>query len=218
MVTGKRKQEQLIIIAKDFMKNNPITHFNTKYKEFDNGVKGWLAKQSLPVETAIVTVSYAAYGVYVGGLMGSAWENITAVFPQAMQNSKALAGGPLIQARNFAAIIGVKAGLQCVMKRLTGKDDIQTNMVAAFGSGVTLGLVNGLDGPNVIMSGVLFALLHGGFYKVEDMFKKPSAEDLLYSETKSMLSRLGLQKYEKNFKKGLLTDPTLPLLTDRLNM
>jgi hypothetical protein len=30
-----------------------------------------------------------------------------------------------------------------------------------------------------------------------------------------MLQQLGLQKYEKNFKNGLLTDRTLPLLTDR---
>jgi hypothetical protein len=30
-----------------------------------------------------------------------------------------------------------------------------------------------------------------------------------------MLQELGLEKYEKNFKKGLLTDHTLPLLTDR---
>jgi hypothetical protein len=30
-----------------------------------------------------------------------------------------------------------------------------------------------------------------------------------------MLHQLGLEKYEKNFKKGLLNDQTLPLLTDR---
>lgn len=30
-----------------------------------------------------------------------------------------------------------------------------------------------------------------------------------------MLKQLGLQNYEKNFKKGLLTDQTLPLLNDR---
>jgi hypothetical protein len=30
-----------------------------------------------------------------------------------------------------------------------------------------------------------------------------------------MLLSLGLQKYEKNFKRGLLTDATLPLLSDR---
>ncbi|GBG88531.1 hypothetical protein CBR_g48001 [Chara braunii] len=29
-----------------------------------------------------------------------------------------------------------------------------------------------------------------------------------------MLAHLGLQKYEKNFRKGLLTDATLPLLND----
>jgi hypothetical protein len=33
-----------------------------------------------------------------------------------------------------------------------------------------------------------------------------------------MLQSLGLQNYEKNFKKGLLTDQTLPLLTDRYKM
>ena len=36
-----------------------------------------------------------------------------------------------------------------------------------------------------------------------------------YNKTKSMLHNLGLQNYEKNFRKGLLTDSTLPLLTDR---
>ncbi|CAI7840305.1 unnamed protein product, partial [Closterium sp. NIES-54] len=35
-----------------------------------------------------------------------------------------------------------------------------------------------------------------------------------YLESKAMLQELGLGKYEKNFKKGLLTDRTLPLLND----
>lgn len=47
-------------------------------------------------------------------------------------------------------------------------------------------------------------------------FSQPPADDTFYTRTRSMLSSLGLQKYEKNFKKGLLTDSTLPLLTDRL--
>lgn len=47
--------------------------------------------------------------------------------------------------------------------------------------------------------------------------KVPSADkDIYYSKTRSMLSNLGLDHYEKNFKKGLLTDYTLPLLNDRL--
>lgn len=51
--------------------------------------------------------------------------------------------------------------------------------------------------------------------QIGEKFSKPPIEDMRYSETKSMLSRLGLESYEKNFKKGLLTDNTLPLLTDR---
>lgn len=46
-------------------------------------------------------------------------------------------------------------------------------------------------------------------------FSQPPVEDVYYSRTRSMLTSLGLQNYEKNFKKGLLTDTTLPLLTDR---
>lgn len=46
-------------------------------------------------------------------------------------------------------------------------------------------------------------------------FSTPPAEDVFYNKTKSMLHNLGLQNYEKNFRRGLLTDITLPLLTDR---
>lgn len=46
-------------------------------------------------------------------------------------------------------------------------------------------------------------------------FSQPPAEDIYYAKARSMLDNLGLQNYEKNFKKGLLTDNTLPLLNDR---
>lgn len=52
--------------------------------------------------------------------------------------------------------------------------------------------------------------------QVGQKFSQPPADDVHYSRTKSMLTSLGLQNYEKNFKKGLLTDHTLSLLTDRL--
>lgn len=39
---------------------------------------------------------------------------------------QAVAGGPLVQARNFAVITGVNAGISCVMKRLRGKEDLQS--------------------------------------------------------------------------------------------
>ena len=46
-------------------------------------------------------------------------------------------------------------------------------------------------------------------------FSQPPTEDIYYAKTRSMLNNLGLQSYEKNFKKGLLSDNTLPLLNDR---
>lgn len=49
-------------------------------------------------------------------------------------------------------------------------------------------------------------------------FSQPPTEDIRYAKARQMLYNLGLQNYEKNFKRGLLTDNTLPLLTDRLTL
>lgn len=57
-----------------------------------------------------------------------------------MRHVQALAGGPLIQARNFAVMTGTNAGIACIMKRLRGKEDVQSSMVAAFGSGAMFSL------------------------------------------------------------------------------
>ncbi|MBA0831128.1 hypothetical protein Goarm_015613 [Gossypium armourianum] len=174
---------------------------------------------------------------------------------------------------------GVNAGISCVMKRLRGKEDVQSSMAAAFGSGAMFSLVSGMGGPNqaanAVTSGLFFSLVQGGLFqnhllsrvstsmnfeillcrfvasyliatdayldmsmadmtrqglsqyveKVEHArvqckplgkkFSQPPVEDVNYYRTRSMLNSLGLQNYEKNFKKGLLTDSTLPLLTDR---
>jgi len=48
-----------------------------------------------------------------------------------------------------------------------------------------------------------------------EKFSKPPEEDPAYMKTKSLLKSLGLETYEKNFKRGMLNDYTLPLLTDR---
>ncbi|KAJ0458497.1 putative sterile alpha motif domain, mitochondrial import inner membrane translocase subunit TIM22 [Helianthus annuus] len=128
-----------------------------------------------------------------------------------------LQGGPLIHARNYAVISGVNAGISSVLKRLRGKEDVQTSMVAAFGSGVMFSLVSGSGNShaNVITTGVFFALCEGVLFKVSRIFIRPRGEDVMYNETRAMLSSLGLEKYEKNFKIGLLTDNTLPQLTDK---
>lgn len=51
--------------------------------------------------------------------------------------------------------------------------------------------------------------------QISQKFSQPPVEDTHYAKTRSMLNNLGLQNYEKNFKKGLLSDNTLPLLNDR---
>ncbi|CAL9008982.1 unnamed protein product [Prunus brigantina] len=211
---------------------NPIEQFQARFKELESGFKGWLAKQSLPVEAAVVTLTSGAQGAAIGAFMGTLTNDVSSSLPtpppqaglnpQAMASFKqaqALAGGPLIQARNFAVMTGVNAGISCVMKRLRGKEDVQSSMVAAFGSGALFSLVSGMGGPNqaanAATSGLFFALVQGGLFKLGQKFSQPPTEDIYYSKTRSMLNNLGLQNYEKNFKKGLLSDNTLPLLNDR---
>ncbi|KAK4433217.1 Chloroplastic import inner membrane translocase subunit HP30-2 [Sesamum alatum] len=210
---------------------NPVALVQAKLKEVEIRFRGWLAKQSLPVEAAVVTTTSAAQGAAIGAFMGTLTgdasslltppPNAANINPEAMASLKqaqALAGGPLVQARNFAVMTGVNAGISCVMKRLRGKEDVQSSMVAAFGSGAMFSLVSGMGGPNqaanAVTSGLFFALVQGGIFQLGQKFSQPPAEDVHYVKTRTMLSKLGLQNYERNFKKGLLTDNTLPLLTD----
>ncbi|KAF7830823.1 chloroplastic import inner membrane translocase subunit HP30-2-like [Senna tora] len=209
---------------------NPIEHLQARFKDLENGFRLWLAKQSLPVEAAVVTTTSAAQGAAIGVFMGTLSPDASSAFPtppqaslnpQAMASLKqaqALSGGPLVQARNFAVMTGVNAGIACVLKRIRGKEDVQSSMAAAFGSGVMFSLVSGMGGPNqatnAVTSGVFFALVQGGLFQLGQKFSQPPAEDTHYAKTRYMLHNLGLQSYEKNFKKGLLTDNTLPLLTD----
>ncbi|XP_077250122.1 chloroplastic import inner membrane translocase subunit HP30-2-like [Tasmannia lanceolata] len=224
-------KQGVVEISKSLPPPNPITQIQTKFKVLENGFRMWLAKQPLAVEAAVVTATSAAQGAAIGAFMGTLTPDLSSSFPppppqaglnpQAMASLKqaqALAGGPLVQARNFAVMTGVNAGISCVMKRIRGVDDVQTSMVAAFGSGAMFSLVSGMGGPNqaanVVTSGVFFALVQGGIFKLGQKFSQPPEEDMFYARTRCMLTSLGLQNYEKNFKKGLLTDTTLPLLTD----
>ncbi|PIN02776.1 hypothetical protein CDL12_24698 [Handroanthus impetiginosus] len=213
------------------VEQNPIALVQAKLKEVEIRFKGWLEKQTLPVEAAVVTTTSAAQGAAIGAFMGTLTGDVSSLVtpppnagglnPEAMASLKqaqALAGGPLVQARNFAVMTGVNAGISCVMRRLRGKEDVQSSMVAAFGSGAMFSLVSGMGGSNqaanVVTSGLFFALIQGGIFQMGQKFSQPPAEDTQYIRTRSMLNNLGLQSYEKNFKRGLLTDRTLPLLTD----
>ncbi|OIT35798.1 PREDICTED: uncharacterized protein LOC109242888 [Nicotiana attenuata] len=228
---GGGKQGVMVVEMPNSSGQNPITQLQNKFKELEIGFKGWLAKQSLPVEAAVVTATSGLQGAAIGGFMGTLTQDVSSSLPtpppaanlnpQAMasfQQAQALAGGPLVQARNFAVMTGVNAGISCVLKRIRGKEDVQSSMAAAFGSGALFSLVSGMGGPNpvpnALTSGIFFALVQGGLFELGRKFSQPPAEDTHYARTRSMLSSLGLQNYEKNFKKGLLTDNTLPLLTD----
>ncbi|CAJ2641782.1 chloroplastic import inner membrane translocase subunit HP30-2 [Trifolium pratense] len=206
---------------------NPIEQIQARYNHFNDAFKVWLAKQTIAVETAVVTTASAAQGAAIGAFMSTLSPDKPSAFPipppnanlnpQAMASLKqaqALSGGPLIQARNFAVMTGVNAGISCVLRRLRGKEDVQSSMAAAFGSGVMFSLVSGMGGANAVTSGVFFAVVQGGLFQVGQKFSQPAAEDINYAKTRSMLNNLGLQNYEKNFKKGLLSDNTLPLLND----
>ncbi|XP_010519579.1 PREDICTED: uncharacterized protein LOC104798993 [Tarenaya hassleriana] len=220
---AEHSRREMMAVANLFREQqNPIQQFQVKFKELESGFKSWLSKQSLPVEAAIVSAMSGVQGAFIGGLMGTLSPEMpqSGLDPQAtasFKQAQALVGGPLVQARNFAAITGVNAGIACIMKRLRGKEDLESAVVAALGSGVAYSLVSsGLQGQpaNAISTAAGFALFQGLFFKLGERFSKPTAEDPYYTRARSMLLKLGLEKYEKNFKKGLLTDSTLPLLTD----
>eukprot|EP00252_Welwitschia_mirabilis_P010803 TRINITY_DN2432_c0_g1_i2.p1 TRINITY_DN2432_c0_g1~~TRINITY_DN2432_c0_g1_i2.p1 ORF type:complete len:265 (+),score=46.08 TRINITY_DN2432_c0_g1_i2:283-1077(+) len=218
---------------------NPIAEIQKKMKEIDERFKTWISKQPAPVEIAVSTITSAVQGAGLGALMGSITSDMSSSFPTqppnqvnpSLKQAQAFTGGPLVQARNFAVMTGVNAGITSAMKRWRGGvEDVQTSMVAAFCSGATFSLVSagGTNQPaNALSSGIFFALIQGGIFKTRrrkrirqlwnslgQKFSLPSADENYYVKTKAMLSKLGLQNYEKNFRKGLLTDRTLPLLND----
>ncbi|MBA0801690.1 hypothetical protein Gohar_012040 [Gossypium harknessii] len=181
MVRMEEKQGTIVPSSMP-QQQNPLQQLQAKFKEVENGFRAWLSKQPLPVEATVVTTTGAAQGAAIGALMGTLTNDISSSLqtppqaslnPQAMASFKqaqALSGGPLVQARNFAVMTGVNAGISCVMKRLRGKEDVQSSMAAAFGSGAMFSLVSGMGGPNqaanVVTSGLFFALVQGGLFQV----------------------------------------------------
>uniref|UniRef100_M4FIY5 SAM domain-containing protein n=1 Tax=Brassica campestris TaxID=3711 RepID=M4FIY5_BRACM len=93
----------------------------------------------------------------------------------------------------------------------------EKSLVSASGAGLAISLVSeGLKvkPAHALSTAAVFAVVSGTIYKVSETIKSHNAQDAFYTETRVMLSKLGLEEYEKNFKKGHLTDPTLPFLTD----
>lgn len=198
-----------------------------KPKQLQKAYERWIGFQP-PVMEGLASGFFGAFqGAFLGTLMGTMTKGgleqsqATGVGPTAQMMKM---GGPVTQARNFAVMTGVNAGINAFMRRHRKVDDIQNSLVAAFGSGACFSLVSGMGSqppvpgtpaPNPLMgafsAGVVFALFQGAFYKLGETFSGPKSNDTEYARVKAMLTHLGLQKYEKNMKRAQLNDRTLML-------
>ncbi|KAI3989687.1 hypothetical protein MKX01_009179 [Papaver californicum] len=180
---------EVVRIPKD-KKNNQmmisqLQSISRKLTELGNGYGNWVSKQSFPVEATAVAGH---------------------VFPKHSLAIKAKFASPMAEARLFAALQCKHASIVCIMKRIKGKGDVQTRIAAGFGAGAMSRLVT-RNPLSILMCSSRCSI-------VFQLDKKNSQLQLEYTRTKCMLSNLGLQNYEKNFEKGLLTDYiTIPLLT-----
>lgn len=180
----------------------------------------WVKKQHPAVEVAVTALGSGAQGAFIGYLLGSFSGLDPTQNPNAASNPQVNAqlqalqkGGPWGQAKNLAVFTGVNAGLQLAIKKArNGKEDVWGSMGAAFGAGICFSLVSGVPNPlqSAFTTGVAFAGFNGLFYQISQAFK-PEHDDVEYAQGKYMLQMLGLQKYENNLKKSLLTDPTIML-------
>lgn len=104
----------------------------------------------------------------------------------AKQMAALQAGGPLVQARNFAVMTGVNAGIATACRKARGGvEDVYGTMIAAFGSGAAFSLVSGMGAAAgtaaaaagtanplqaAFTTGCFFALFQGAFYKIGGAF------------------------------------------------
>ena len=178
----------------------------------------------------------------LGYVLGTVNQNLAAqaATNPAMASNPALAQGamsgpPHVLAVNLAVFTAVQGGLTAIIKKANRFSEIETGMMAMFGAGSALSVASSLSGQKAafggadaaipegpvqiaqeaIKSGVLFSLLNGAFMKIGQSFSgKNDKTDVFYSHGVGMLTTLGLEKYEKHFKRGLLTDDCLLLLND----
>ncbi|XP_026416162.1 chloroplastic import inner membrane translocase subunit HP30-2-like [Papaver somniferum] len=150
---------------------------------------------SLPVKTAVATAGDALLGAVVGVL----YNRIAKKFL-------------VVRLFFVASMIGA-------MKGIRGKDDTKARVVAGFTSGCMLYLVGNMPSPPrvplAIASGLCIAFYNGLVHEVESRYQHATLEDTRYIRTRRMLSELGLEDYEKHFKKHLLRDKTMHLLKER---
>ena len=89
----ERGKEQGMVVTKLMPQQNPLEQLQAKFKEVENGFRAWLAKQSLPVEAAVVTTTSAAQGAAIGAFMGTLTNDVSSSLPtpEASLNPQAMA-------------------------------------------------------------------------------------------------------------------------------
>ncbi|GKU93144.1 hypothetical protein SLEP1_g6768 [Rubroshorea leprosula] len=79
-------KEHGVIVAKfSPPQQNLIEQLQVKYKELEKGFQAWLAKQTLPVETAVNSAINGAQGAAMGYFMGILTKDVSTSMPTASQ-------------------------------------------------------------------------------------------------------------------------------------
>lgn len=192
--------------------------------EFDR----WTSQQPIPLEALISGLAGTVQGGAMGFLMGSLVRPDSPGLGQAaakagqdpdmLKTMQAQMGGPWVQARNFAVITGVHAGIAAACRRIRKKDDTYTTMIAGFGSGAAYSVVSGITQGNpfqaAFTTGVLFAAFQGALHKLSTKFSAPKKDPTDFMMAKTLLTNLGFPEYSKNIQKGRLDDRTMWLWND----
>eukprot|EP01026_Neomeris_dumetosa_P025573 TRINITY_DN2103_c0_g1_i4.p2 TRINITY_DN2103_c0_g1~~TRINITY_DN2103_c0_g1_i4.p2 ORF type:complete len:142 (-),score=21.77 TRINITY_DN2103_c0_g1_i4:79-504(-) len=115
------------------------------------GVETWVKAQNPVVEVLATSAMSAGQGGLLGYVMGTISKSAMNMSPpgQSPEVSKQMEmmnkGGPLVQARNFAVLLGVQSGLTLAFKKARkGKEDIYNTVGAAAGGGIAFALVSGV--------------------------------------------------------------------------
>ncbi|GJV92171.1 chloroplastic import inner membrane translocase subunit HP30-2-like protein [Tanacetum coccineum] len=178
-------------------------------------------KNPSPIKAAIVTtINATVAGAAMSLVMDAVFFYLRSTFSvspprlvslnHSNQLAKSISQERMVMACTRGALMGIDAGITGVMKRIRGKEDVHTSMMAGIGAGVLVSLLRGRD-----LTNASHLVLYMGSRMVKEKFSQPRIEDELFKKTSVMLSNLGLGHYEENFKKEFLTDETLPLLSDR---
>ncbi|KAK1428644.1 hypothetical protein QVD17_17483 [Tagetes erecta] len=149
-----------------------IAEFVSNYKKLEKNVTNLLTKPPLAVEAPIIAIDKGVTGAFFSLVLDTIAERICSVLQVPLQLKVNVSQrSHAVTARNFGVLVGVDAGITHVMKKLKGKEDIQSRFVSGFGAGVAFSVVRG-DPPKFLFAcGVICALFEAGLFKAKEKYK-----------------------------------------------